>query len=146
MDPVIFSVIEQDPPPSEESLIDRDSDVFDTEITISPVSVSRVNMSDHVGRKLPFLEVVQASIVPYAIEVTFPFPEFIGWCAEQYSQEQKVILNRLGSEVLCRINCPSIRYALDIPESPSTTSKPFDEEKIVTVYRECPPEVKNLFL
>jgi hypothetical protein len=25
-------------------------------------------------------------------------------------------------------------------------SKPFEEEKLVTVYMECPPEVKNLFL
>jgi hypothetical protein len=146
MDPVILSVTEQDPLPSEEALIDRDSDVFDTEITVSPVSVSRANLSDHVGRQIPFLEVVQASIVPYVIEVAFPFPEFIGWCVEQYSQEEKVVLNRLGSEVLCRIDCSSIRYALDIPESPSTTSEPFEEENLVTVYRECPPEVKNLFL
>jgi hypothetical protein len=85
MDPVFLSVTEKDPLPSEESLIDRDSDVFDTEITVSPISVSRANLPDHVGRQIPFLEAVQASIVPYAIEVAFPFPEFIGWCVEQYS-------------------------------------------------------------
>jgi hypothetical protein len=104
MDPIIFSITEQDPLPSEEALIDRDYDVFDTKITVSFVSVSRANLSDHVGRQLPFLEVIQASIVPYIIEVSFPFPEFVGWCAEQYSQEDKVILSRLGSEVLCRID------------------------------------------
>jgi hypothetical protein len=42
MDPIITSVTEQDPVSNEEALIDRDSDVFDTEITISPISVSRV--------------------------------------------------------------------------------------------------------
>jgi hypothetical protein len=119
---------------------------FDTEITISPISVSRANLSDNVGRQIPFLEAVQASIVPYVVEVAFPFPEFIGWCAEQYSQEEKVVLNKLGSEVLCRVDSLSIRYALDIPESPSTVSEPFEEENLIMVYRECPPEVKNLFL
>jgi hypothetical protein len=42
MDPIIISVAKQDPTSNEEALIDRDSDVFDTELTISPISVSRV--------------------------------------------------------------------------------------------------------
>jgi hypothetical protein len=133
-------------PPNEEALIDRDSDVFDTEITISPVSVSRANLSDNVGRQIPFLEAVQASIVPYVVEVAFPFPEFIGWCAETILTGREGVLNKLGSEVLCRVDSPSIRYALGIPESPSAVSEPFEEENLVMVYRECPPEVKNLFL
>jgi hypothetical protein len=73
MDPIITSVTEQDPVVNEEALIDRDSDVFDTEITISPISVSRSNLSDKVGRCIPFLEAVQATIVPYAVEIAFPF-------------------------------------------------------------------------
>ena len=84
--------------------------------------------------------------MPYIIEVIFPLSEFIGWCAEQYSQEEKVILNKLGSKVLCIVDILSIRYALNIPKSPSAVSKPFEEENLVIVYRECPPEVKNLFL
>jgi hypothetical protein len=107
MDPIIFSVIEKDPrPPNEEALIDRDSDVFDTEITVSPVFASRSNLLDNVGRQLPFIEIVHASIVPYTIDVLFPFLKFIGWCTEQYSQEEKVVLNKLGSDVLCRVNIP----------------------------------------
>jgi hypothetical protein len=58
MDLIITSVTKQDLVVNEESLIDRDSDVFDTEITISPISVSKRNMSDNVGRCIPFLEVV----------------------------------------------------------------------------------------
>jgi hypothetical protein len=146
MNPVILSVTEQDFASKEEALIDRDSDIFDTEITVSPISVSRANLLDNVGKRIPFLEAAQASITPYAVEVAFPFPEFISWCAEQYSQEEKVILNKLGSEVLCRVDSPSIRHALSTPESSPAASKPFEEEKLITVYRECPPEVKTLFL
>jgi hypothetical protein len=141
-----MSVAEKDPMSNEEALIDRDSDVFDTEITISPISMSRANLSDNVGKQIPFLEAVQATIVPYVVEVTFPFPEFIGWCAEKYSQEEKVVLNKQGSEVLCRVESLSIRGALDIPESFSAVSEPFEEENIIMVYRECPSEVKDLFL
>jgi hypothetical protein len=70
--------------------------------------MSRSNLSDSVGKQIPFLEAVQAAIVPYVVKVTFPFPKFIGWCAKQYSQEEKVVLNKLGSEVLCRVYSLSI--------------------------------------
>jgi hypothetical protein len=103
-DPVIMSVTEKDPTSKEETLIDRDSDVFDTVINVSPISVSRSNLLDNVRKQLPFLEVVQASIVPYAVEITFPFPEFVRWHAELYSQEERVVLNKLGSEVLFKID------------------------------------------
>jgi hypothetical protein len=94
MEPIIMLVTEKDPMSNEEALIDRDSDVFDTEMTISPISVSRANLSDNVGKQIPFLEAVQAFVVPYVVEVTFPFPKFIGWCTEQYSQEEKVVVNK----------------------------------------------------
>ena len=75
--PVILSVNEQEISSREEVLIDRDFDVFDTEITVSPVSVSRSNLLDNVGNWIPFLGMAQASITPYVIEVVFPFHEFI---------------------------------------------------------------------
>jgi hypothetical protein len=146
MDPIITSVTKQDPVENEEALIDRDTDVFYVEITISPISVSRSNLSDKVGRCISFLEAVQATIVPYAVEIAFPFPKFIGWCTEQYSHEERVIVNKQGSEVLCRVESLSIRESLSIPESFSTIYEPFNEEKLIRVYRECPSEVRDLFL
>jgi hypothetical protein len=80
--PVILSVNEQDISSREEALIDRDSDIFDTEIMVSPVSVSRSNLLDNVGTHIPFLEVAQASITPYVVELFFCFHEFVSWCAE----------------------------------------------------------------
>jgi len=58
MDLVIISIAEKDPMSNEEALIDRYSYVFDTEVTISPISVSKDNMSENVGKKTPFLEAV----------------------------------------------------------------------------------------
>ena len=100
---------------NEESLINQDSDVFDTEITISSIFVSRSNLSDKVGRCIPFLEVVETTIVPYDVKIAFPFPEFIGWCAEQYSHEERVVVNKQGSEVMCRVESLSTRDSLGIP-------------------------------
>jgi hypothetical protein len=108
MDPIITSVTEQDHMENEESLIDRDSNIFYTKITISPISMSRSNMSDKVGRCISFLEAVQSTIVHYAIEITFLFPEFIGCCAKQYSHEEIFIVNKRGSEVMCRVENFSI--------------------------------------
>jgi hypothetical protein len=123
---------------NEESLIDRDSNVFDTKITISPIFVSRSNLSDKVGRCISFLEVVQATVVPYAVEITFPFPEFINWCVEQYSHEERVVMNKLWSEVMCRVEILSIQESLDIPEYFSANYEPFNEENLIRVYKECP--------
>ena len=99
-----------------------------------------------MGRCTLFLEVVQATIVPYVDEITFPFPKFIGWCAEQYFHEERVVVNKRGSKVMCRIETLSIRDTLSIPEYFSALSEPFNEEKIIKVYRECPSEFRDMFL
>jgi hypothetical protein len=114
VDPIITSITDLDHVSNEESLIDRDSNVFNTKITIFPISVSRRNLSDNVRRRIPFLEVVQATIVPYTVEVTFPFPEFIGWCTEQNSHKEKVVVNKQRYEVMCKVESLSIQDALSI--------------------------------
>jgi hypothetical protein len=40
MDLIVLSVVQQDPEGNEEVLIDRDADVFDPDITVSPIYVS----------------------------------------------------------------------------------------------------------
>jgi hypothetical protein len=80
-----------------EALIDIDFDVFDIETTVLPICVSKSNLLNNVGSHIPFLEVDQASFTPYVIQTVFPFPEFVSWCAERYSQGDRVILNKLGS-------------------------------------------------
>jgi hypothetical protein len=99
---------------NKEALIGREVDVFDVKITISPIFVSISNLSNKVGICIPFLEKVQATIVPYVVEIAFSFPKFIGWCAEQYSHEERVVVNKRGSEVLCRVESMSIRESLGI--------------------------------
>jgi hypothetical protein len=47
---------------------------------------------------------------------------------------------------MCRVESLSIRDALGIPDSFSEVSEPFNEENIIWVYRECPSEVRDLFL
>jgi hypothetical protein len=144
--PIILSINEQEISSREEALIDRDFDIFDTEIMVSPVSMSRSNLLDNVGKNIPFLEVAQASIIPYVVETVFPFPKFVSWCAERYSQGERVILNKLGSEVLCKVDSPSLQHALSVSDASPIVLEPFKEQRMITIYRECLPEVKTLFL
>jgi hypothetical protein len=146
MDPIVFSVAEKDPEGNEDTLIDKDADVIDPDITISPISVSRSNLADIKRKNIPFLEAVQASIVPYVVDLSFPFPEFVGWCTEKYSHSERVIVNKHGSLVLCRIDSLSVRKSLNIPEAFSINSESFNEENMIRVYRECHPELKSQFL
>jgi hypothetical protein len=141
MDPIITSLTEQDSTTIEESIIGRDADVSDVEITISPISVSRINLSNKIGKIIPFLEALQATIVPYVVQIDFMFPEFVGCCTKQYSHEERVIVNKQGSWVLCRIEILSIRESLSTLESFSANFESFNEEKLIRVYRECPSEV-----
>jgi hypothetical protein len=108
--------------------------------------MSRANLSYNVGNQIPLLEAVQVTIVPYTLEVAFPFPEFIGWCTQKYSHEEKVVLNKQGFEVLCRVENLSIQSTLDIPYSFSIVYELFEEENLIMVYRECPSEFNDLFL
>jgi hypothetical protein len=55
-------------------------------------------------------------------------------------------LNKIGSEVLCQIDSSSLRHTLSRPKSSPTVSEPFEEEKMIKIYREFPSEVKFLFL
>jgi hypothetical protein len=55
-------------------------------------------------------------------------------------------LNKVGSEVLCEIDSLSLRHTLSVSNSSSVASEPFDEEKMITVYRECLSKVKTRFL
>jgi len=48
--PVILFVNEQDIASREEAIIDQDSDVFDTKITVSLIFVSRSNLLYNVGK------------------------------------------------------------------------------------------------
>jgi hypothetical protein len=83
MDPIVLEVFEQIPKNNEESLIDRYNDVCDLEFNVSPISQLISNLANVRGKGLPFFESVQASLIPYATELCFQFPEFIGWCAKQ---------------------------------------------------------------
>jgi hypothetical protein len=40
----------------------------------------------------------------------------------------------------------SLRHALNIPDASPTVSEPFEEQRMIMIYRECLPEVKTLFL
>jgi len=75
--PVVLSMSEPDISSREDSLIDRDSDVFEIKTTVSPISVSKANFLNNIGSHISFLEVDQASFTPYVIEIVFPFPEFV---------------------------------------------------------------------
>ena len=108
--------------------------------------MSRSNLLDNVGKHIPFLKVAQASIIPYIVEMVFPLPEFLSWCAERYSQGERVILNKLGSKVLCKLDSPSLWHALSVLDASPIVLDPFEEQKMITIYRECLLEVKTLFL
>jgi hypothetical protein len=51
----------------------------------------------------------------------------------------------LGSEVLCIIDSPSIRYSLSVSESPSTVCEPFKEENLVQFTENVPPRSNPYF-
>jgi hypothetical protein len=75
--PIFLFVSEPDTPSREDTLIDRDFDIFDTVTTVSPVSVSKENLLNNLRSHISFLEVAQASFTPYVVETIFPFPEFV---------------------------------------------------------------------
>jgi hypothetical protein len=70
----------------------------------------------------------------------------MGWCVEKYSESERVVIDKKGSKVMCKIDCVLVNESLKITKSFSENSEPFDEEEMIRVYREFQPKIKTFFL
>ena len=80
------------------------------------------------------------------LDQTLNFPYFVAWCASNYSQSKRVIMDSNQSKILCPINSLVVRDALEVPQSFSQNLEDFVEETVIELYMHATTKEKQAFL
>ena len=81
--------------------MDSQENIFDMILTVNTISQSK----QVIGGQIPLLlNAITISVSQFSLEMSFPFLEFVQWCVDNYSKSKRVLVNSLGSGVLCKIN------------------------------------------
>ena len=73
-------------------------------------------------------------------------PEFVEWCADNFSVTEEVIMNKSKSKIFCSIQAYVVRKTLHIPDELVHISQKYQEENIVCFFRESTDKSKESFL
>jgi hypothetical protein len=130
----------------EESIVDKEGDIFDPILSVSSISESKNKLVALEIENYDVLSSARASISRFCQEQTCHFPEFVSWCATNYSHTKRVIVAFDGSKILCRVNSQVIRDSLGLFHPFPQNFVSFDEVELTRVYKECSLETKNEFL
>ena len=88
---------------AEESLIDENVEIFDTILVGEAIETARGKLEilkdwgrDNCGVLKYFFHFFSVGQTPH-------FPEFIEWCADNFSVTKEVIMNKSKSKILCSV-------------------------------------------
>lgn len=96
----------------EEFLIDLDASINENEITIGTLSHIKQTILDNPNI---ISKSFCSSLSQFAIEPTFPYPEFIHQVVQNYAHSTKQILSSDGNRVIDTINSETLRRHLCLP-------------------------------
>ena len=82
----------------------------------------------------------------FTIEQTLHFPEFVEWCAVNYSSSERIIVSRSTSRTLCQIDAKAIREILNLPNNYPDSRESVNKSVLTEVYRNCETDVRCKFL
>ena len=82
----------------------------------------------------------------FFVDQTPHCPEFVEWCADNFSVIEGVIMNKSKSKILCLIQDYVVCKTLDILDEFIHISQDYLEEEIICCFRESTDESKETFL
>ena len=130
----------------EESIIDKNANIFDTILVGEAIETTRGKLEFLKDRGRDTCGVFKSFFHFFSIGQTPHCPEFVEWCADNFSVTEGVIMNKSKSKILCPIQAFVIRKTLDIPDEFTHISQDYQEEDIIRCFREFTDESKETFL
>ena len=82
----------------------------------------------------------------FSFDQTPNCPEFVEWCANNYSTAEEVIMDKRKSRILCPIHASVIHKTLSIPDDFVHLAQEYKEESIIQFFQESAAESKETFL
>ena len=130
----------------EEHLLDANSDVCDTILMGETIETTRGKLEDCKNWGMDTYGVFKSFFHFFSVDPTPQCPEFVEWCAENFSATKRVIMNKYKSKILFPVRASIICKTLDIPDTFIDLSQDYREEDIIHYFRESTDESKEAFL
>ena len=130
----------------EDCIVDTEGDVFYHVLSLGSAKEIKEKLSSMHSEPIYILNLAKNTINKFFPEQSFYFPDFVKWCALNYSQLERVIMNKNGSKIFSRVTAQGIRDLLRLSESNFQNSEPFNELEITKISKESSVEDKSNFL
>ena len=101
---------------AEESLIDENVEIFDTILVGEAIETARGKLEILKDRGRDTCGVFKSFFHFFSIGQAPHFPEFVEWCAHNFSVTEGVIMNKSKSKILCSVQDFVIYKTLHIPD------------------------------
>ena len=101
---------------SEEILVDENADIFETILVgeATKTAIGKLEILKNRGRDTCC--VFKSFFHFFSIGQTPHFPEFVEWCADNFSIVEGVILNKSKSKIHCSVHASIVHKTLHIPD------------------------------
>ena len=111
----------------EECIVDAEGDIFYPIFSLGSVKETKEKLSSLHFKPMSFISLARDTILKFFPKQSFHFLEFVEWYAQNYSQLERVIVNKSGSKVLSWVTTRDIRDSLGLSKSIFLNSEPFSE-------------------
>ena len=116
---------------AEESLEDKDSEVFDAILLNDSVEATESKLKIVQQQGIDSHGVFSSYFFYFSIEQTPSFPKFIEWCVNNYSPSEGFVMDTSKANMLCPVTFLIVRDALLIPSEFAQMSIEYKEEDIL---------------
>ena len=130
----------------EESLIDENAKIFNTILVGEATETTRGKLEILKDRGRDTCGVFKSFFHFFYVGQTPHCPEFIEWCADNFSFAEEVIMNKSKSRILYSVQDSMIRKTLHIPDEFVHISQNYQEENIICCFRESTDKSRETFL
>ena len=100
---------------AEEILMDENAEIFDIILVWETIEATRGKLEVRKNQGSDTYGVFKSFFHFFSIDQTPHCPEFVEWCADNFSATEGVIMNRSKSKILYSFQAPVVHKTLHVP-------------------------------
>ena len=131
---------------TEEHPLDANSEVFDTILMGEAIETARSKLEERKNRGIDTCSVFKSFFHFFSVNPTPLCPDFVKWCADNFSVTKGVIMDKSQSQILCHVRSPAVCKTLGVPNEFTCQTQDYREEDNSCYFRESPAKSKEAFL
>ena len=100
----------------EESFEDKNAEVYDTILLNETIETDKIKLKILKDQGSDTHSIFRSFFYLFSVDQTPYFPEFVEWCANNYSATEGVVMDKPKSRILFPIHASVIHKTLSIPD------------------------------